>query len=240
MAKLGTRCDDCCFFDNEENCKQNILSQFLKNGAKLVHDEDQILVDRVCQYKRDEKWNEDKPIDEKITICQNEVYIKGTIVLIAYNKDELHDAIKRLKNINKLRVVVLYDGIKSKDILEICGNNLVDYKCIAMKNGNIEFQIYGSLNVAKNGFLFIIECKKRFDENIIDKINTFINKKMFRLLHVSGSDDLHESVNMIHLYKYIKGDLGLDIKSKIEEISKEENSDPQIFTWKEINEEIIN
>ena len=63
---------------------------------------------------------------------------------------------------------------------------------------------------------------------------------MFRLLHVCGTDGLHQSVNVSHLYKYIKGDLQFSMKYKIEEIAKEENSDPQIFTWKEINEEYIN
>jgi hypothetical protein len=67
-----------------------------------------------------------------------------------------------------------------------------------------------------------------------------VNKKLFRLLHVSNDGQLHQSVNMIHLYKYLKGDLQCPIKEKIKDIASQESSDPQVFSWKEVNEYCIN
>lgn len=239
MVKLGTKCNDCCFFYENTKCKHDLIEKFIDAGAEIFSDNDGISIDRICQYKRPNDWNIDKSDDEKLKICQNEVYITGNIVVLAESKEDLAK-IKELKNASNFKHIVLYRNIKSKDLLDICGNNFAEYKCILMAEDNLELQVYSAIKYAKNGLFIIIDCKKPFDKNLIDKLNNVINKKMFRLLHVCGTDGLHQSVNVSHLYKYIKGDLQFSMKYKIEEIAKEENSDPQIFTWKEINEEYIN
>jgi hypothetical protein len=45
---------------------------------------------------------------------------------------------------------------------------------------------------------------------------------------------------MVHIYKWLKGDLEVEFKNKLEDISEQEKSDAQILTWKEINEEYSN
>jgi hypothetical protein len=241
MVKLGTFCEECCFYDkNNQNCKHGLLEVFKERHAEIIWEDSFPKIDRVCQYKRSIDWENDKTDDEKIKICTDEVYISGTIVLITNNKEHLLEAIiklKQCKNIERFMFIIIYKNIAYKDMLDICGNNISSkYKCVKITDENIELQIYRSLKFANNGYLFILDSEKPFDENLIDKVDNFVNKKMFRLLHIPGSSKLHESVSMIHLYKWLKGDLETNFANKLNDISQEENSNNQISTWKDINE----
>ena len=109
-----------------------------------------------------------------------------------------------------------------------------------MTADDIPYQIYRSLKYAKNGMLFILECGREIEENLIDKVNHIINKKLYRVLHIHHEDELHQSVSMVHLYKWIKGHLGETMRFKLDDIANQEGSDAQIYTWKEINEQYIN
>lgn len=237
MVKIGTSCSDCCFFDEEFNCSNNLLEIFKERNAEITTDSSGIIIDRVCLYERSLDWNNDKTLSEKIEIVNQETYVTGTIVLITDNEEEFKNTITSLKNISNFKVIILHKNIKPGKLLEICGTLNISYKCIIMATNDIEMQIYMSLKHAKNGYLFIVDCSKQIDSNIIDKFNNFVNKKMFRVLYVNGTEGLHCSVSMIHLYKWIKGDIDIPMSEKILDISSQENSDPQIFTWKEIDEE---
>jgi len=241
MVKIGTSCTNCCFLDENTNCKLGLLDVFKDRGAEITIDNDSVSLDRLCQYKRQSDWQSDKSDNEKNDIIKQEVYIKGTIVLITDNEDDLQNTISKIKNISNFKVIILYSNIKISKMLEICGNTKdIEYKMIMIADTDISKQIYLSLKFAKNGYLFIIDCSKEIDDNMIDKVNTIVNKKMFRVLHIEGTDGIHQSVNMIHLYKWVKGDLEIPIKDKLLDIAEQEGSDSQIYTWKEVNEQYIN
>lgn len=246
MVNLGTICTNCCFFDekNEKSkCKHNLLEHFEKNGGIINSTDDGFSISRVCQYKRDINWNADKSEEEKMNICKNEIYLYGTVAVISLsdNINELDYAISKIENSDNFKFIIFYKSLKYNDLLNVCGNKLSDYLLIhIVDDSDIKYHICKSLKSAKNGYLFIIDTSKDFDGKIIDKTNTAINKKMLRVLHIEGTDDIHESVTMAMLYKYINGDTQCLMKEKLLEISKEENSDPQIYTWKEINDQYLN
>lgn len=245
MASIGTYCGDCCFYNNlEKTCKQNILDIFKNDGSEILWNESGPSVDRVCQYKRLDEWadkNELKTIDEKIQLCKNEIYLRGTIVLLAEDIDSLRTTVDKLatvENIKNFKILIIYRNIKYVDILTTCGSNLKsEYKIINNINNDKPYQIYKALEFAKNGYLFIIDCQKEFDEKCIDKINYAVNIKMLRLLHVIGTDDMHQSVSMLHLYKWLKGDLECNFADKLKDIAQQEDSNAQTLTWKEIDEQ---
>jgi hypothetical protein len=242
MVKLGTFCEDCCFYDKQiENCKHGLIEVFKNRGAEIIWEDSYPKIDRVCQYKRQEDWQSDKTDEEKIQLCKKEIYITGTIILLADDKETLLKSILQLnqfEHIDEFKIIVIYKGIMYKDVLNVCGNNLKsEYRCLKTINNDIEFQIYKALKFAKNGYLFILEAGKSLDESLIDKVNNFVNRKMFRLLHIQGTDGLHQSVSMIHLYKWLKGDLGTNFGNKLKSISQQENSDHQVSNWKEVNEQ---
>lgn len=245
MARLGTFCNQCCFYNNEnKTCANNLFDIFLSRNANIEWLEDGPTIDRICQYKRSIDWNLDKSIVDKIKLCQEQVCLSGTIIILANDKDRLLNTIIKLNQNNKInafKFIIIYKNIKQNDLLNICGNNISSqYKLVYTANNDMNFQIYKSLSFAKNGYLFILDSNKAFQDNLIDKIDNIVNKKLFRLLHVPGTDGIHESVSMIHIYKWLKGDLQISFGDKIKDIAEQEQSNAQILSWKEINEEYSN
>lgn len=241
MVKIGTSCLDCCFLNEDKNCQQGLHSIFLNQGDEIISNESEVRLNRVCQYKRSIDWNDDKSIENRISICKDEVYISGTILLISNNKENLEKIIDKLNTssrIKNFKFLILYTNIKSKDLLEICGNKIKSsYRLILNTSSDLNDSIYRSLKYAKNGYFFILDSSKDITDNIFDKVNNFVNIKMYRLLHIKPTDGLHQSVSMVHLYKYIKGDIEMDFADKLKDISIQENSNAQVFSWEEINEQ---
>lgn len=245
MAGLMTRCNGCCFFNSEDgSCKQKLHDVFREANAKVETIDGVCLIDRICQYRREDDWESDLSLEDKIKTCRDEVYISGTIILIADNKDSLIDAIDELIASSEhlptigdhFKFIILYKNISYNELLVICGNSFEQYKLINYLTDDIAYHIHQSLKHARNGYMFILDCNKNIDGSIIDKINNVVNIQLMRLLHVPGSDGLHESVSMIHIYRWLKGDLGVSFEAKLLDISLQEESDSQILTWKEVNE----
>ena len=246
MASIMTKCNGCCFFNSEDgSCKQKLHDVFREANAKVETIDGACLIDRICQYRREDDWESGRSLEYKITQCEGEIYISGTIVLIADSRDSLLHAIDELipdplfysQIIKyKFKFIILYKNIKYNDLLEICGNSFQQYKLINYLTDDIAYHVHQSLKHARNGYVFVLDCNKNIDGSIIDKINNIVNVKLMRLLHVPGSDGLHESVSMIHIYRWLKGDLGVSFEAKLLDISLQEESDPQILTWKEVNE----
>lgn len=238
MAGIMTKCNGCCFFNSEDgSCKQKLHDVFREANAKVETIDGVCLIDRICQYRREDDWESDLSLEDKIKTCQDEVFISGTIILIADSLDSLSNAIDKLvEQKDQFKFIILYKNIKYNDLLEICGNSFEQYKLINYLTDDIAYHVHQSLKHARNGYMFILDCNKNIDGSIIDKINHVVNIQLMRLLHVPGSDGLHESVSMIHIYRWLKGDLGVSFEAKLLDISLQEESDPQILTWKEVNE----
>jgi hypothetical protein len=238
MAGIMTKCNGCCFFNSEDgSCKQKLHDVFREADAKVETIDGVCLIDRICQYRREDDWGSDLSLEDKIKTCQDEVYISGTIVLVADNLDSLSNAIDKLVGQkDQFKFIILYKNLKYNDLLEICGNSFKQYKLINYLTDDIAYHVHQSLKHARNGYVFILDCNKNIDGSIIDKINHIVNIKLIRLLHVPGSDGLHESVSMIHIYRWLKGDLAVSFEAKLLDISLQEESHPQILTWKEVNE----
>jgi hypothetical protein len=232
MAKLGTSCKECSHFNKDDkSCSIGLHPLFKERSADVTYLDDDVTIDRICPYK-----NKD-PLDK-------DIYIFGTIILLANTKEELELTLKKLNendNIERFKIIVLYKNIPYHDALDICINNIKpSYRLVNMTADDIPYQIYRSLKYAKNGMLFILECGREIEENLIDKVNHIINKQLYRVLHIHHEDELHQSVSMVHLYKWIKGHLGETMRFKLDDIANQEGSDAQIYTWKEINEQYIN
>ena len=243
MVKLGTFCSYCCFYDTlNKKCGHNIIDTFKERDAEIDFDEyGNHTIDRVCQYKRDENWQTQMPMKDKLELSRQEVYLRGTIIIIANQAENLNktiDHLNTMKNIENFKLVVLYSEIRFQEVMEIAKSKIKSkYHLVSIKNNDIDLQVYRSLKFSQNGYLFILDSNLDIDENIIDKVNHFVNKKMYRLLHIKPSNKaLHQSVSMVGLYKWLKGDLQFDFSEKLNNIAEEEQSDSQVFDWEDINE----
>lgn len=233
MVKLGTSCKECLNFDKDiKSCNKNLYSVFSERQAEITYLDDDVTIDRICPYKSTSEQS------------NHEVYIFGTVVLIAKDKDQLQATLQKLnknKNIDRFKILILYKNIKYHELTPICiGNIRSSYKIIHIATDDLPFQVYKSLSFAKNGLLFILECDKDFEDNMIDKVNHMINKDLYRVLHIHNNDNMHGSVSMLHIYKWIKGHLGDSMSVKLNNIADHEKSDAQVYTWKEVNEKYSN
>lgn len=245
MAGFITKCKNCCFYNSDNHtCKNNLHQIFRDRKAVFTTEDESTVIDRICPYRRNAYWEVEKSDNEKIKIINDEIYISGTIVLITSNESDLKSTLDKLnenKHIDRFNYIIIYNNIKSSNILHICNTNIkTKYRLILKINDDISLQVFNSLKYSKNGFLFIIECNKPVQDNLIDKVDNLINRKLFRILHINATDGVHEAVSMLHIYKYLKGDLDIPFSEKLIDISKQENSDPQVFNWKEVNEQYTN
>ena len=106
MVRIGTYCSDCCFYNNfEKKCQHNILDIFEKDGSNILWDEAGPCVDRICQYKRLDEWvikNNITNTQDKIALCKSEIYLKGTVILLADNLDSFINTINKLNRIENI------------------------------------------------------------------------------------------------------------------------------------------
>lgn len=233
MVKLGTSCKECTNYNTkDQTCKKDLYSIFNDRNANITYLEDDVNIDRVCPHRN-------IAIDDA-----KDPYIFGTIILVTNNLEDLASTLDKLneeKNIENFKIIVLYKEVKYSSVIKICNDKIKSsYKVILMLTEDLPYQIFKSIAYAKNGMIFIIECDKELEPNMIDKIDNMINRKLYRILHVHSDDQIHGSVTMAHIYRWIKGHLGISMSEKIKDIASQENSDPQIFTWKEVNEQYIN
>ncbi len=267
MANLGTFCNKCSNFMSEDrSCSAGLIEIFKDRGAKIIEKKDfaEFNVSKVnyrsaVNPEHEEKDKKDDNvlwIDRACPIYNKDPHtlqlggnIKGTILLIANNAAELKKTVDKIQSIEsdlspvipskQFNLVVVYKNIKMADLLSICGNTNFNYKCWKRTHHDMSYAIYKAVcKYGKNGYLFSLECDKDFDKEIFRKVDFMINHKLFRVMHVSGSDKLHESVSMMHIYKYIKGDLGeSSFSEKLDSIAEEEQIESQNFTWEFINEQ---
>lgn len=233
MVKLVTSCKECTNYNaKDQTCTKNLYAIFSNRNADIKYLDDDVTIDRICPHKN-------IPINDT-----KNPYIFGTIILVTNNLEDLSstlDALNKEKNIENFKIIVLYKEVNYSNIVKICNDKIASsYKVILMLTENLPYHIFKSMAYAKNGMIFIIECDKEFEPNMIDKIDNMINRKLYRILHVHNDDQVHGSVTMAHIYRWIKGHLGISLLEKIKDIASQENSDPQIFTWKEVNEQYIN
>lgn len=233
MVKLGTSCKECYNFNSEsKTCSRELYDIFLNRNAEITFLEDDVTIDRICPHKN----TTDSPNEDP--------YIFGTIILLVDNKDSLKSALEEInknERIENFKILILYKDLKYHDLLPLCIENIhSSYRLVYMVTNDVAFQVYKSLGFAKNGLLFIIDTNKEIEPNMIDKVNHLINNKLYRVLHIHNNNEIHQSVSMVHLYKWIKGDLGESMAFKLKDISENEQSDPQIYTWKEVNEQYSN
>jgi len=245
MAKLGTFCKECCFYKKEnKSCQHGLIETFKQRGADVSYNEEGVVIDRVCRYRKDNDWNAGFTAQEKIDAVNKEVRITGSIILIVDDVTDLEGILKNLKDLtrNDFNLVISYKN-KLSDVLELTKS--VEIPASFVKSINQEptqeQRVHDCLKQLKNGYIFILDASKEIDYTIFDKVNYFINRLMYRVLHVKGeSDSLHHSVSMAHIYKWLNGDLIDSFANKLMNIAAEESSDPQVFTWDVINEEYLN
>ena len=246
MAKIGTSCKKCVFYNKEEgSCKTKFLNQFQKQGTDIFWTEDGPVIPRVCPSFRDEKWLEENGSD--MELLEKEMHIKGTVIVLVKTLGGLEKTLKNIEidGIENFSLVVLYrNDLLSSQVLSVCKDSdickSIDYVCVKTFLEKDEEAIFDSFKRVSNGFAFFIDSEKNFDPKMISKINFVINKLLDVVIYVD-SGEFHETVIMSIFFKHLKGDILHSLKEKIKSISKMQGSNViKIHNWKEINDKCFN
>jgi hypothetical protein len=248
--QIGTDCKECIFYEDPKKCKLGKLSKFKKAGASFEERDGQYLVNRVCSFRRTEKWQEEKSIEECIESVQKEVTITGSIVVYASNMQDLDKCLSKLSNSkhsenfkiiiahhSKLVVRDVFDYIQNQDHFEemyAVGVNEAE-----VHTGEIHF-LDEAFKRSRNGFIICIDSSKDFDENMLDKLNHYIYNEMQKLLYVPATEEFNVTVVMAVIYKFLKGNKFWNFEEKINAVTKHQNIESQITSWDKINEKYSN
>jgi hypothetical protein len=256
MIKLGTKCNDCVFFEDDE-CKVYALEAFEEAGASITKENGNTVVDRVCAYKRDDNWSDlDKPYEDYDSLEKliDEVYISGTIIVICKNDtsklDEVLKKINGIKNSHKFKKVIVHlENVQRSSVLSVLEEyDADDYTVMqifseSISDGQINLRSVAdeAFKRAKNGYLYFIDSDKDFDDSVLDDLNSTVNIFMKRLLYVPPVDgEIHQMVCMAPLYKLLKGNKLDEIENKINIMAKSADCDNGIMTWEEVKTYAVN
>ena len=110
------------------------------------------------------------------------------------------------------------------------------FMCIKSYLKDTNELMFDAFKRVRNGYLITLDSEKDFDPSIIGTLNSAVNHKMKQVLHVVGTDGVHQSATMCLLYKWLRGDLMTDITTKISELTEDQGLKSQTFTWKELDE----
>ena len=240
MAQLATFCKNCCFYNNEDkSCKTGYLDKFKSCDSKIVWEEDGPVIYRVCPSRRTTDW-EHKDDPNLSDLLEKEMYISGSILVIANSLDGLSktlDELSGVENINKFNIIIVHRGAVD-GLQKLCEDKITfsNFTCVKSYLDNTDELLFDAFKRVKNGYLITLDSDKDFDPGIIGVLNSAVNHKMKQVLHVIGTDGAHQSATMCLLYKWLKGDLMIDITSKIRELTETQGLESQIFTWKELDE----
>lgn len=240
MAQLATFCKNCCFYNNDDkSCKTGYLDKFKSCDSKIVWEEDGPVVHRVCPSRRTSDW-EHKDDPNLSDILEKEMHISGSILVIAGSIESLSktlDQLSGVENIDKFNIIIVHRG--SMDGLQkLCEDKITysSFMCIKSYLEDTNELMFDAFKRVRNGYLITLDSEKDFDPSIIGTLNSAVNHKMKQVLHVVGTDGVHQSATMCLLYKWLRGDLMTDITTKISELTEDQGLKSQTFTWKELDE----
>jgi hypothetical protein len=245
MAKVGTLCNECCFYNRDKKeCGHGLIDMFTQRGATIEWNDDGPAIDRICRYRRTHDWNEDLSLEEKINLSKEEVFLSGSIILLVQDMDNFKDILSKLKDVTKNRFkFIISHECKLSSLLEITKELDIHASFVRSVDEDVsdEKRVFDCLKHMKNGYLFLFNSDKEIDYTVFEKVHKFTSRLMHRVLHIEPIDEkLHQSVSMVHIYKWLNGDMMESFSNKLKNIAGEESSDPQVFNWKEINEACTN
>jgi len=244
MASLGTNCGKCQFF-KDGTCSLGKIQEFENNGANIVYIDDVANVDRVCVFRRTHDWEPLLSFNEKVSKVNSETYICGTIIVIMKddNKEELIKTIEGLSllnNIHNFKIVISFSKTnKMSEIAKIASSTIhygIDYTCVQIIEESDPLYIDEAFRRAKNGFIFVVQTGFDIDKEMIDKVNSVINKKMKRLAYVSSGHYFHGNVYSAVVYNFLKGHKEVPFDKKFEYVTQSQEIKNLSMSWEEVNE----
>ena len=248
-ASLGTNCKECIFHEVDgKNCLLGKINKYIERGAKIEERDDKFLIDRVCSFRRTQKWKKQhrrrRNIDQCTQDVKGEVHVSGTIFVYADDLEDLDKCFSQLSQtsyVEHFKVVVAhFDDLKIKDVYDYFHEQTYINSPIAVgiKDSEDTNFLDEAFKRADNGLMISLDSKMDVDKDMLNKLQKYIYNEMHRIIYVKPTKGVHGLVSLALLYKYLKGNKLETFEEKLKLIAKEQGIESQLTTWEVINESI--
>lgn len=242
MVKIGTFCKECIF--SVDGCRLGLHEKWRKLG-NLTETEDGIVIDRICQWRRDEKWPGllDQSQDPIIAV-KEEVHITGTVV-IAFNEYDITKIETKLSSLNKMDMIQHFNIVISlpvdsepKKVFDIAKSILstvskIDVN-VVIEEFNLENFSAEAFRKAKNGYVIFLDGSQELDTTVLKRLDNAINEDLKQIVFVRPINGFHQTACLSALYKFLYGNKQKTVEEKIDIMANDQNLSRLLVTWGEI------
>jgi hypothetical protein len=227
MKDFGMSCEGCSF-EEGTSCSIGILENIKQesNTCEIVDGHYQF--NRVCPHKNTDGLTKEQSFEK------NKLPI--SFIVLDDNLEKTQGIIDKILSVTK--------GERAYSVCIVTTDNFKSLKGLADKHHNFyvlksfsetkKDRIRDAFSKVKNGYSIILDSNENIEQDHIDNLNSFVNKKMKRLGLVSDSPVVINNA----IFKYLKGDKVVCYQDKLSQMCEEQESVKMIHTWEEINEAV--
>lgn len=226
MVEIGTFCSQCTFF-NSGDCDLNLIKKWESLGNVKQSSDSEVVINRICMYRREKEWNKDLSIEEKISHVKRDVYIKGSVIVFCKNNDlsGLDKTLSKLKTVNRIErffPVIIADNTSTlESVVDIVKSHFKKFKAmISLEDKSTNGMVDQAFRNVKNGFIFVLNASKDFDSSIFDNVNTVVNIDLKSFVYSQSDDgDFHQCIFVAAVYKHLGGNKEFGFEQKMSELT---------------------
>lgn len=198
-------CKNCCFAKIEDGHQEKCLAgkyKYLQNDTHIKTEDGIFTYDRLCLYKRDDEWQKNKTVQEKLELAREQLFPNIGICIDddSENLDDLENIINQISSVNypvgKIAVVIYstYDksGARIPRLLsKLRLKKILCYAVFIVEDNTFENETSVFKKLADATFLTKISSKTKVNlQKSLDEINKKSNDELKRILVFKNEDAL--------------------------------------------------
>lgn len=253
--KINTNCKGCVFSTGDENGQTGCALDRDKLLGAQIDQEGNFILQRFCNTYRPESWIEGLTLEESLNrnkTVLSEVYPRiGLFVRLTDSKDAVDKLNVTLESIkfDLAYIVVITPKVEyNEEVLNLLDSKFketIKYHIVQLSSPESidEYLILDeAFPHAQNGWIYITSCGKEIPDDLLDRINDWVNFKMKQLIMVKPYDGMDGLLFQALLFKFVNGnktklyqDEYMDSRSFIDKIeaAQERTEEKCIFTTEE-------
>ena len=250
--KLWTSCKDCIFAIYDDNtqteCSHGRLAKFKKVGTNVVEatddDKNYMVVERFCNKYREDAWM--KGVKDKAKQVSKEIEIRCGVFIVLTKGKTIKDMEATILSCLKQKrvkpdyfVVVNNSDVSHPEVISRMHHTIkkkaIFYAVRALHvEATLDECVDLAFNQAKNGYYITFEAGYESLPNFLDKIDYLINEELETIILIKPEGRINGMFAQCAIHKILGGNIEKPLIKKIEDISKEENTEHVIRNWENV------
>jgi hypothetical protein len=198
-------CKNCCFAKIEDGHQEKCLAdkyKYLQNDTHVKTEDGIFTYDRLCLYKRDDEWQKNKTVQEKLELARDQLFPNIGVCIDddSKNLDDLENIIDQISNVdypvNKIAVVIYSTYNKSgaripKLLSKLRVKKILCHAVFIVEDNIFENETSVFKKLSDATFLTKISSKTKVNlQKSLDEINKKSNDELKRILVFKNEDAL--------------------------------------------------